>query len=157
MQVYIEGRFHGQRQGDHWWNYLYLTKLPHMNPHDNTTTTLFQSIHAPVNPMGTLGQCPWESACTLPLVDTTGAVYAHLRAHNFIHKHRVRAGCPWPLCSQEMQWGNVARHILERHLRIRVQCTFCGHTYTRNDALQTHMDVCMEIYMNAMLAGNHQM
>ncbi|KAI6012825.1 hypothetical protein EDC04DRAFT_727306 [Pisolithus marmoratus] len=102
-----------------------------MNTHVNNTTIL------PV--------CPWEAGCTLPLGITTGSVYAHLRVHGFIRKHSDRTRCPWPLCSQGMLWGNVARHILERHLGMRVQCIFCGHTYTRNEVLQVHMVVCMEV------------
>lgn len=141
MKVQIGGRIHGQYRDTAGRINCYLTKLPRMNHYANNTTTPWsQPVHAPGNPMGTSG-CPWESACALPLGDTTGLVYAHLRAHNFIHNHSARAGCPWPLCSREMRWGNVARHILERHLRMRVQCVFCGHTYSRNEALQTHMNV----------------
>ncbi|KAI6140990.1 hypothetical protein BKA82DRAFT_922290 [Pisolithus tinctorius] len=100
--------------------------------------------------------CPWVIGCTIPLEDSTGTVYAHLRTHGFIRRHTDRAPCPWPLCPQEMQWRNVARHILERHIQVRVQCTICGNIYTRNETLQAHMYVCMETYFNAMLAEDHQ-
>lgn len=59
--------------------------------------------------------CPFGDGCTSPLEFTTAAIYDHLRVHGHVYSHRGRAPCPWLGCSKEMRWGNVARHIIERH------------------------------------------
>ncbi|KAI6039204.1 hypothetical protein EDC04DRAFT_2686535 [Pisolithus marmoratus] len=86
--------------------------------------------------------CPFGDDCMLPLEGTSASVYAHLRLHGYIYNHRSHAPCPWPGCGKEIRWGNVARHIIERHLRVRLQCVWCGQTYTRRGALAAHMNTC---------------
>lgn len=87
--------------------------------------------------------CPLGSGCAVPLEGTTTSVYRHLRRHGLIHGHRDRAPCPWPGCHKDISWGNVARHIVERHLGVKLPCTFCGKLYTRKDSLNAHMRVCV--------------
>lgn len=86
--------------------------------------------------------CPLGDGCPLPLESTTASVYVHLRLHGHVYNHRGHAPCPWPECSKEMRWGNVARHIIERHLWVKLQCVWCGRAYTRKGALAAHMNVC---------------
>ncbi|KAI6105090.1 hypothetical protein EV401DRAFT_608027 [Pisolithus croceorrhizus] len=85
--------------------------------------------------------CPFGDGCTLPLESTTASIYAHLRLHGHVYSHRSHAPCPWPGCSKEIRWGNVARHIIECHLRVKLQCV-CGRTYARKGALVAHMNIC---------------
>ncbi|KAI6155763.1 hypothetical protein BKA82DRAFT_50880, partial [Pisolithus tinctorius] len=82
--------------------------------------------------------CLLGDGCTFPLEGTTTSIYSHLRHHGLNYRHRDRAPCPWPECSKAMRWGNVARHILECHLHVRLQCTHCGKTYTRSEGLGAH-------------------
>ncbi|KAI6025309.1 hypothetical protein PISMIDRAFT_340141 [Pisolithus microcarpus 441] len=98
--------------------------------------------HSTGNPQRTY-PCPLGSGCAVPLEGTTTSVYRHLRRHGLIHGHRDRAPCPWPGCHKDISWGNVARHIVERHLGVKLPCTFCGKLYTRKDSLNAHMRVCV--------------
>ncbi|KAI6151619.1 hypothetical protein BKA82DRAFT_1001641 [Pisolithus tinctorius] len=110
------------------------------------TAQWFRSVFLVGNPSGAY-ICPFGDGCTLPLENTTTSIYAHLRLHGHIYKHRDRAPCPWPGCRKETRWGNVARHVIERHLRVKSQCMWCGHSYVRSGALAAHMDVCIEAYI----------
>ncbi|KIK16741.1 hypothetical protein PISMIDRAFT_251985 [Pisolithus microcarpus 441] len=86
--------------------------------------------------------CPFGDGCTSPLEFTTAAIYDHLRVHGHVYSHRGRAPCPWLGCSKEMRWGNVARHIIERHLQVKLRCVWCGRTYARKRVLTAHMNIC---------------
>lgn len=110
---------------------------------DNSAATIWlQPAHSTGNPQRTY-PCPLGAGCAVPLEGTTTSVYRHLRRHGLIHSHRGRAPCPWPGCRRDICWGNVARHIVERHLKVKLRCTVCGKLYTRNDSLNAHMRVCV--------------
>ncbi|KAI6112799.1 hypothetical protein F5141DRAFT_741058 [Pisolithus sp. B1] len=87
--------------------------------------------------------CPLGFGCAVPLEGTTTSIYRHLRRHGLIHNHRDRAPCPWPGCHRDMRWGNVARHIIENHLGVRLRCMFCRRSYTRLESLKAHTGVCV--------------
>ncbi|KAI6094158.1 hypothetical protein F5141DRAFT_416064 [Pisolithus sp. B1] len=112
---------------------------------DNSTAVkAFQPTHSTENPL-IMYACPLGSGCTLPLEGTTASIYRHLRQHGLIHKHRDRAPCPWPGCSREMRWGNVARHVIESHLGVKAHCMFCGKGYARSKSFNAHMKACIGV------------
>ncbi|KIM52616.1 hypothetical protein SCLCIDRAFT_546353 [Scleroderma citrinum Foug A] len=75
----------------------------------------------PPPPPATTYACRLALGCTSPLEATTTSVRRHLRMHGYTYKDRQRAPCPWAGCSQEMRWTNVARHVIEIHLEVRVR------------------------------------
>ncbi|KIM52614.1 hypothetical protein SCLCIDRAFT_74417, partial [Scleroderma citrinum Foug A] len=66
----------------------------------------------------------------------------HLRMHGHTHKDRQKARCPWAGCSRVMRWTNVARHIKESHLGVKVHCEKCGKAYKREETLAAHEKIC---------------
>ncbi|KAI6035683.1 hypothetical protein EDC04DRAFT_2190120 [Pisolithus marmoratus] len=116
--------------------------LPGSLPDNSAAANRFRQTHPAGNPMITY-VCLLKPGCTLPLEGTTTSVYRHLRQHGLIHKHRDRASCPWPGCPKEMFWGNIARHIVESHLGVKLHCMFCGKEYTRSENLHVHKKACI--------------
>ncbi|KAI6165536.1 hypothetical protein EDD17DRAFT_171687 [Pisolithus thermaeus] len=107
------------------------------------TQTVFNSVLPTFNQPVTC-TCPLGDGCTSSLEATTTSLYAHLPLHGHVYKHRDRAPCPWPGCSKISRWGNVARHILERHIAVKRQCKYCGKTYKREGDLKSHLKGCIE-------------
>lgn len=118
--------------------------LPIYNQVDDTTTNGFHSVLPTSNPSITY-ICRLGTGCPFPLNGTTTSIYLHLRDHGPIHKHRDRAPCPWLGCSKAMRWGNVARHIIERHLDVKQECVYCGKKYKRSGDRNAHLMVCIEV------------
>ncbi|KAI5990231.1 hypothetical protein EDD15DRAFT_1189184 [Pisolithus albus] len=103
-------------------------------PHDNiipadVTQTALELPPASNHPVTYV--CPLGDECSFLLEATTGSLYAHLPLHGHDHKHRERAPCPWPGCSKTSRWGNVARHIIERHFAVKRQCKYPTKAYKR--------------------------
>ncbi|KAI6035684.1 hypothetical protein EDC04DRAFT_2190372 [Pisolithus marmoratus] len=97
--------------------------------------------------------CPLGGGCTSLLEATTKSLYAHLPLHGYRYKHRDRAFCPWPKCSRPSRWGNVARHIIECHFGVKMQCKHCWKTFKRKGDLKSHMRGCIEaVHVNAKSA-----
>ena len=90
--------------------------------------------------------CQLAPGCTSPLEATTTSIRRHLRLHGHIHKERQKARCPWAGCSQIMRWTNVARHIKERHLGVKIHCEICGKAYRRKETLAAHANSCMKVF-----------
>ena len=90
--------------------------------------------------------CQLAPACTSPLEATTASIRRHLRLHGNIHKDRQKARCPWAGCSRMMRWTNVARHIKERHLGVKIYCEICGKAYKRKETLAVHANNCMQVF-----------
>lgn len=104
-------------------------------PHDNivpayVTQTALDSV-PPASNQPVTYVCPLGDGCSFLLEATTGSLYAHLPLHGHDHKHRDRAPCPWPGCSKTSRWGNVARHIVERHFAVKRQCKYPTKSYKR--------------------------
>ncbi|KAI6013041.1 hypothetical protein EDC04DRAFT_2609433 [Pisolithus marmoratus] len=118
--------------------------LPLIYNQDNATESPFHSAPPAFNHSVTY-PCPLGGGCTSLLEATTKSLYAHLPLHGYRHKHRDRAFCPWPKCSRPSRWGNVARHIIERHFGVKTQCKYCGKTFKRNGDLKSHMRSCTEV------------
>lgn len=130
----------------------------HICDQGNATKNTFHSASPAlpaVNPSVTY-TCPLGTGCTFPLEATTKSLYAHLPLHGHNYKHRDRAPCPWPGCSKVSRWGNVGRHIIERHLGVKMECEYCGKTYKRRGDLKAHMKGCVE-HLSARSAGSAYM
>ncbi|KAI5988713.1 hypothetical protein EDD15DRAFT_1353876 [Pisolithus albus] len=87
-------------------------------------------------------RCQLGPKCDLPLEGTTASISYHLHLHNHAHKQFESICCPWAGCIDGMLWRNVARHIKEKHLGMKLQCEECGKRYTRKEALTTHVQKC---------------
>lgn len=130
----------------------------HICDQGNATENTFHSA-SPALPAVNLSvtyTCPLGTGCTFPLEATTKSLYTHLPLHGHNYKHRDRAPCPWPGCSKVSRWGNVARHIIESHLGVKMECEYCGKTYKRRGDLKAHMKGCVE-YLNAKSAESAYM
>lgn len=106
----------------------------------------------PVHPVQTLTptssstmehQCQLGPGCTVSLEDTITSISHDLHLHNHVHKQFEPIYCPWTGCDDEMLWRNVARHVKEKHLAVKVQCEICGKRYTRKESLTAHRQKCL--------------
>ncbi|KAH7888436.1 hypothetical protein F5I97DRAFT_701014 [Phlebopus sp. FC_14] len=92
--------------------------------------------------------CQWiGSAQALPCnVTLTGDIKDlrdHLRAgHRFRCTGTNVVRCSWANCEQFLRRDNVARHIISRHLQVKVFCTACGMELCRNDVRYAHGRRC---------------
>ena len=102
----------------------------------------FQFIPHPSPSQAPRNVCKIGAGCPLLLECTTAFIRCHLREHGCVHKDRERAGCPWQGCGMEMRWTNVARHIKEIHLDVRLPCWKCGRGFKRKETLEVHTNKC---------------
>ena len=101
----------------------------------------FQLFH-PLPAPAPLNVCKIGVGCPLLLECTTAFIRCHLRTHGCVHRDRERASCPWQGCGMEMRWTNVARHIKETHLGVRLPCRKCGRGFRRKETLEVHTNKC---------------
>ena len=94
---------------------------------------------------GTNYTCQLAPGCTSPLEATSTSIRRHLRTHGHTYKDRQNARCPWAGCSQAMRWTNVARHIKEIHLGVKVCCKKCRKAYKREETLAAHEKICIHV------------
>jgi len=98
----------------------------------------------PVNPPpNTTHICRCSSTCNAVLNGSIQAVRIHLKQeHQFHGASKESIQCLWARCKQILQRENIPRHILTRHLRVKVSCRACGAVLSRRDVQYSHARVC---------------
>lgn len=132
-----------------------LGETPHDNiiPTDNVTQTALDSV-PPASSQPVTYVCPLGDGCSFLLEATTGSLYAHLPLHGHDYKHRDRAPCPWPGCSKTSLWGNVARHIVERHFAVKRQCKYRTKPYKRKGKSRVKGSIAAAAHVSPESAEN---
>lgn len=97
--------------------------------------------------------CQWVTG-GLPCNATVGESVRAARDHlNQVHQFRGAANgpvvCLWAGCRQTLQRGNMLRHILSSHFRVRINCVECGLSFSRRDVHSSHARVCRARRRNA--------
>lgn len=94
-------------------------------------------------PSNTAHVCRCSSACNAVLNGSIQAVRSHLKEEHQFHgaaKESIR--CLWAGCERTLQRENIPRHIITRHLRVKVSCPACGMALSRRDVQYSHAKVC---------------
>ncbi|KAF8124875.1 hypothetical protein EV363DRAFT_691587 [Boletus edulis] len=78
--------------------------------------------------------CQCSPACRAVLDGSIQTLRHHLkREHLFRSPARDSVQCPWAGCMKIMQRENILRHIITRHLRVKVSCPACETALSRWD------------------------
>ncbi|OJA10518.1 hypothetical protein AZE42_01721 [Rhizopogon vesiculosus] len=69
---------------------------------------------------------------------------AHWRGTHALRAKRIEViYCPWPGCISRIQVASTPRHIITRHVKKRVRCSYCGKSLTRKDGKAKHEKICL--------------
>jgi hypothetical protein len=94
-------------------------------------------------PSNTIHICRCSSACNAVLNGSIRAVRSHLKQeHQFRGAAKESIRCLWAGCQRILQRENIPRHIITRHLRVKVSCPACGIALSRRDVQYSHARVC---------------
>lgn len=92
--------------------------------------------------------CPLPTSngvrCSALIPCEEAPLMAHLRgAHALRAKCVEKIPCQWAGCdSKPMQVASMPRHIMTRHVKKRVQCSYCSKDLTRKDGRAKHEKIC---------------
>jgi len=64
------------------------------------------------------------------------------REHNVVGHEKAPRACLWRGCTDTMNKGSLARHVVSRHLRAGASCEFCSKVYSRADVARRHTKKC---------------
>ncbi|KIJ67475.1 hypothetical protein HYDPIDRAFT_25928 [Hydnomerulius pinastri MD-312] len=89
-------------------------------------------------------RCCWTGTpCQASLSGDKKELRDHLKhGHHFRATGKKYHRCLWSGCTQVLQRENIIRHIISRHLRIKVRCSACGIELARSDVQFTHWERC---------------
>ncbi|KAI6044649.1 hypothetical protein EDC04DRAFT_325070 [Pisolithus marmoratus] len=86
--------------------------------------------------------CAWEctsSPCHKHFTGNRKGLRVHLKeVHGFISTGRESVQCEWNGCGRSLQKENMVRHILSRHMHVKVRCDVCGKDLCRRDVQTMH-------------------
>lgn len=90
--------------------------------------------------------CLWmegDIICNVMVGATRSHMNRHLHAyHGFGGSDTRQTRCYWAGCEGTMQQGSIARHMVTRHLQVKVTCPMCSKKLSRQDVISKHQRVC---------------
>ena len=90
--------------------------------------------------------CEWtdkHGRCNVPVFGDRVWMSHHLsRYHNVTGHEKSQRACLWQGCTETMNKGSLARHVVSRHLRAGASCGFCSKVYSRADVARRHTKKC---------------
>lgn len=90
--------------------------------------------------------CEWtdeNGTCNMEILGDRVWMSHHLSRHHSVVGHeRFQRACLWRGCTDTMNKGSLARHIVSRHLRAGATCGFCSKVYSRADVARRHTKKC---------------
>ncbi|KAF9219560.1 hypothetical protein BS17DRAFT_383186 [Gyrodon lividus] len=90
--------------------------------------------------------CEWMDAqgpCNMQVLGDRISMSQHLsRFHDVVGDEKVQRPCLWRGCTETMNKGSLARHVVSRHLRAGASCGFCSKVYSRLDVVRRHIAKC---------------
>ena len=90
--------------------------------------------------------CEWtdeHGTCNMDILGDRVWMSHHLsRYHNVVGHERSQRACLWRGCTETMNKGSLARHVVSRHLRAGASCGFCSKVYSRADVARRHAKKC---------------
>ena len=90
--------------------------------------------------------CEWtdeHGTCNMVVFGDRVCMSHHLsRRHNVVGHEKSQRACLWRGCTDTMNKGSLARHIVSRHLRAGASCGFCSKVYSRADVARRHTKKC---------------
>ena len=101
------------------------------------------SVEPQASSSNTICICQWSPTCEAVLDGNNQALRSHLKQeHQFDGSAKDLISCLWAGCDQSLRRENVPRHIITRHLRVKVSCPPCGMALSRRDVQYTRAKVC---------------
>ncbi|KAG8213514.1 hypothetical protein J3R82DRAFT_10146 [Butyriboletus roseoflavus] len=83
------------------------------------------------------------SPCNGMVQGTIRSIRDHLnRTHRLRGPGKDMVDCLWVGCERRLQRENIPRHIVTRHLRVKVSCVNCGLRLSRRDVQYSHAKTC---------------
>ncbi|KAN0090661.1 hypothetical protein V8E55_004227 [Tylopilus felleus] len=90
--------------------------------------------------------CEWtdeHGTCNMDVIGERVWMSHHLsRRHNVVGHEKAQRACLWRGCTDTMNKGSLARHVVSRHLRAGASCGFCSKVYSRADVARRHTRKC---------------
>ncbi|KAH0825717.1 hypothetical protein J3R83DRAFT_9961 [Lanmaoa asiatica] len=90
--------------------------------------------------------CEWtdeHGTCNMDILGDRVWMSHHLsRYHNVVGNEKSQRACLWRGCTDTMNKGSLARHVVSRHLRAGASCGFCSKVYSRADVARRHTKKC---------------
>lgn len=90
--------------------------------------------------------CEWtdeHGTCNMDVLGDRVWMSHHLsRHHNVVGHEKTQRACLWRGCTDTMNKGSLARHVVSRHLRAGASCGFCSKVYSRADVARRHTKKC---------------
>ncbi|KAG8213521.1 hypothetical protein J3R82DRAFT_10153 [Butyriboletus roseoflavus] len=90
--------------------------------------------------------CEWtdeHGTCNMDILGDRVWMSHHLsRHHNVVGHEKTQRTCLWRGCTDTMNKGSLARHVVSRHLRAGASCGFCSKVYSRADVARRHTKKC---------------
>ncbi|KAG9309344.1 hypothetical protein JVU11DRAFT_10580 [Chiua virens] len=90
--------------------------------------------------------CEWtdeRGTCNMEILGDRIWVSHHLSHHHHVVGHeKSQRACLWLGCTDTMNKGSLARHVVSRHLRAGTSCAFCSKVYSRADVARRHTKKC---------------
>lgn len=90
--------------------------------------------------------CEWtdeHGTCNMVVFGDRVWMSHHLsRRHNVVGHEKSQRACLWRGCTDTMNKGSLARHVVSRHLRAGASCGFCSKVYSRADVARRHTKKC---------------
>lgn len=120
----------------------------HAAPHTPLTTDHSNTVHT--------CQCVTDgSPCNAEVEGTIRSVRDHLRrVHSFRSAGKDAIKCLWVGCENTLQRESIPRHIISRHLRVKVSCVECGLSLSRRDVRYSHARSCRARRQTASTLGS---
>lgn len=112
---------------------------PHTPP--SVITANYATDH--LNTVHTCQYVTGDSLCDADVGSTISSVRDHLkRVHAFRSAGKDVIKCLWAGCENALQRESIPRHIVSRHLRVKVSCVECGLPLSRRDVQHSHARAC---------------
>lgn len=90
--------------------------------------------------------CEWmdeHGLCNMQVSGDRVSMSQHLsRSHDVVGDEKSQRTCLWRGCTETMNKGSLARHVVSRHLRAGASCGFCSKVYSRLDVVRRHIRKC---------------